>query len=88
LHITNEWKPGTWLGDDPTVSPGEGFKWRGPGEIGSKYGEWYNPITGDQLHPDLSHPWPKGPHWGWKNKLMKILKDIFKNGPGGPPTIA
>lgn len=51
-------------------------------------GEWYDPETGDQLHPDLNHKPPKGPHWGWKNKLKKILQDIFKIGPPGPPSLA
>jgi hypothetical protein len=73
-----EWEPGSWPGDDPTQPPGDGFGWRGPGDVGSSMGEWYNPTTGDQLHPDLNHPLPKGPHWGWKNKLLRILKDIFK----------
>ena len=75
-----EWKQGSWPGDDPTVAPGDGFIWRGPGEVGSAKGEWYNPTTGDQLHPDLNHPWPKGPHWGWRNKLLKIFEDLFKGG--------
>ena len=73
-----EWNQGSWPGDDPTQSPGDGFRWRGPGDVGSSKGEWYNPTTGDQLHPDLNHPLPKGPHWGWKNKVLGILKDIFK----------
>ncbi len=72
-----EWQPGTWPGDDPTVPPGDGFIWRGPGEVGSKFGEWYNPKTGDQLHPDLNHPLPKGPHWGW-SQFRRFIKDIFK----------
>lgn len=86
--LFEKWIPGSWPGDDPTVAPGDDFIWRGPGEIGSERGEWYNPITGDQLHPDLNHKQPKGPHWGWKNKLKKILQDIFKIFPGGPPTLA
>ena len=73
-----QWEPGSWPGDDPTQSPGDGFGWRGPGEVGTNLGEWYNPTTGDQLHPDLNHPLPKGPHWGWRNKIKRILQDIFK----------
>ena len=72
------WEPGNWPGDDPTVPPGDDFVWRGPGNPGSDRGEWYNPKTGDQLHPDLNHKLPKGPHWGWRNKLKNIFKDIFK----------
>ena len=73
-----QWTPGSWPGDDPTIPPGDDFIWRGPGEVGSRMGEWYNPKTGDQLHPDIMHPPGKPPHWGWKNKALKILKDIFR----------
>ena len=83
IVLAKYWEPGTWPGDDPTVPPGEGFIWRGPGEVGSEFGEWYNPITHDQLHPNLNHPLPKGPHWGWRNKWRNILIDIFKNIGGG-----
>ena len=72
-----QWEPGKWPGDDPTVPPGDGFIWRGPGEVGSEFGEWYNPATGDQLHPDLNHPLPKGGHWGWR-KFRRFIQDIFK----------
>lgn len=74
-----KWVPGSWPGDDPTVPPGDGFVWRGPSEPGDKFGDWYNPNTHDALHPDLNHPLPKGPHWGWRNKLLRIVMDIFKN---------
>jgi len=74
----SQWKPGSWPGDDPTIPPGDGFEWRGPGQVGSEFGEWYNPITHDQLHPNLRHPLPKGPHWGWRNKFLRIFIDIFK----------
>ena len=77
-YLLAKWIPGSWPGDDPTIPPGDGFIWRGPGEVGSEFGEWYNPSTKDQLHPNLKHPLPKGPHWGWRNKLWKIFKDIFK----------
>jgi hypothetical protein len=43
-------------GDDPTKSPGEGWEWRGPEDKGA----WYNPETGETLHPDLDHPYPEG----------------------------
>lgn len=48
-------------GNDPTVSPGEDWEWRGPADKGS----WYNPKTGETLHPDLEHPAPEGPHWDY-----------------------
>lgn len=63
----------------PLPSGGYNFIWRGPGDVGSEMGEWFNPKTGDQLHPNLNHLPPKKPHWGWRNKLKRILLDIFKN---------
>jgi RHS repeat-associated protein len=48
--------------DDPTVSPGPDWEWRGPGDKGS----WYNPKTGESLHPDLDHPGPIGPHYDYR----------------------
>ena len=58
---------------------GRWLHWRGPGEVGSEFGDWYNPATKDQLHPNLKHPLPKGPHWGWRNKLLRIFEDILKS---------
>jgi hypothetical protein len=55
-------------GDDPNVSPGEDWEWRGPKDKGS----WYNPKTGETLHPDLNHTPPEGPHWDYIP---------YKNGP-------
>lgn len=56
---------GDKLGDDPTVSPGEGFEWRGKGDPTSGKGSWYNPTTGESLHPDFNHPEPINPHWDY-----------------------
>lgn len=53
-------------GDNPAVSPGEGWEWRGAGGPESGKGSWYNPKTGESLHPDLGHPDPIGPHWDYK----------------------
>jgi hypothetical protein len=40
---------------DPSESkPGEGP------------GTWFNPRTGENLHPDLEHEPPIGPHWDWR----------------------
>jgi RHS repeat-associated protein len=58
---------GQELGTDPSVSPGEGFEWRGKGEPGSIEGSWYNPVTGESLYPDLNHPSPIKPHWDYKD---------------------
>lgn len=53
-------------GDDPTKSPGEGWEWRGKGDPSSGEGNWYNPETGESLHPDLSHQPPVEPHWDYR----------------------
>ena len=72
-----QWVPGSWPGDDPTVPPGDGFEWRGKGPIGGDKGAWYNPQTGDSLHPDLNHPAGIDPHWDWTNNA-KIVWRIFR----------
>jgi RHS repeat-associated protein len=51
--------------DNPANPPGEDWEWRGKGQPGSSEGSWYNPGTGESLHPDLNHPPPIGPHWDW-----------------------
>jgi len=65
--------------NDPTKSPGEGWEWRGNGPPESGKGSWYNPKTGESLHPDLKHGLPKGPHWGYNNGQGKKV-DIYPNG--------
>ena len=50
---------------DPTKSPGKNWVWKGTGPIGSRQGAWYNPITDESLHPDITHPPGKPPHWGY-----------------------
>lgn len=50
----------------PTEPPGPGWEWRGNGPPGSSEGNWYNPKTGESLHPDPYHPPPIGPHYDWK----------------------
>jgi YD repeat-containing protein len=55
--------PVPWV--DPSQSPGPDWQWRGPGAPGSEEGAWYNPGTGESLHPDLNHPAPIGPHWDY-----------------------
>ena len=51
---------------NPAEAPGGSWEWRGTGEAGSGKGSWYNPNTGESLHPDLGHPEPIGPHYDWK----------------------
>jgi Bacterial toxin 37 len=53
----------------PATSLGPGWTWRGkPGEpIGGDKGAWFNPKTGETLHPDLGHGVSVGPHWDWRD---------------------
>ena len=53
--------------DSPSDSLGEGWRWEGRGPPESGRGNWVNDETGQKLHPDLTHPPPKGPHWGLTN---------------------
>ena len=50
---------------DPKQPPGPEWEWRGKGPPGNDKGAWYNPSTGESLHPDLNHPEPKPPHWDY-----------------------
>jgi hypothetical protein len=52
--------------EDPSQSPGTGWEWRGQQPPGGPNGAWYNPSTGESLHPDLSHPDPIGPHYDYR----------------------
>ena len=63
----------------PNISPGPGWEWRGRGAVGSPQGSWYNPTTGESLHPDLNHGAPIGPHWDYKDPA-KIEWRIFPDG--------
>ena len=40
--------------------PRSGWEWRGNPPVGSPKGAWYNPGTGETLHPDLDHLPPIG----------------------------
>ena len=67
-------------------------EWKGkPGaSVGSPEGQWYLP-DGTRLHPDFGHLPPRGPHWGWYDKLGKLIRNFFRPGgwgPGGPPILA
>ena len=52
-------------GSDATRSPGPDWVWRGKPPAGGDKGAWYNPNTGETLHPDLVHGPPVGPHWDY-----------------------
>ena len=64
---------------DPTVPPGEGWQWRGQEPVGGDRGAWYNPETGESLHPDLNHPEPIGPHWDYRASDRSFWR-IFPDG--------
>ncbi len=72
------------LGDDPAIGP-PGTEWRGaPGSTpGGPNGNYYDPITGESFHPDLSHPDPIGPHWDYRD-IDGVWWRIFPNGTFGP----
>jgi RHS repeat-associated protein len=53
-------------GNDPTKAPARGWEWRGSNPVpGSREGSWYDPKTGNSLHPDLNNE-VEGPHWDLK----------------------
>jgi|GEM_PF-3099076 len=56
---------GDKLGINPQKPKAKGFEWKGKGPPGSSQGSWYNPATGESLHPDLDHPPPLKPHWDY-----------------------
>jgi hypothetical protein len=68
----------------PSESPGPGWEWRGKGAPGSDNGSWYNPSTGESLHPDLNHPGPIGPHWDY----VDPAGNQWRIPPGGGAPIA
>ena len=67
-------------GWDPTKCPGDGYEWRGRGEIGSKAGNWFNPETREWLRPDLNHPPSVGPHWDYGIRGETPSYRIFPDG--------
>jgi RHS repeat-associated protein len=56
---------------DPKDPPGPDWEWRGKGDPGTDKGSWYNPGTGESMHPDLKHPEPVGPHWDYTDPSGK-----------------
>lgn len=65
--------------EDPSTPPGPDWVWRGSGDPVSGKGSWYNPLTDESLHPDLSHPDPIGPHYDWKPGDGPTYR-VFSNG--------
>lgn len=50
---------------NPAEPPGPGWSWRGTGPPGSNEGAWFNPDTGQSLHPDFNHPGDVPPHYDY-----------------------
>jgi hypothetical protein len=61
---------------DPKVPPGPGFEWKGKpwSQPGDRYGNWYNPKTGESLHPDMDHKPPIEPHWDYYAPDGKVYR--------------
>ena len=57
-----------------------GFEWRGKENPPSEMGSYYNPTTGQSLHPDLFHPEPIGMHWDYLPYKGHRGYRIFPNG--------
>lgn len=56
-------------GWDPQQPPPGYDEWRGQEPEGGDKGAWYNPETGESMHPDLEHGEPEGPHWDYNDGL-------------------
>jgi YD repeat-containing protein len=63
----------------PMISPGKGWIWRGTGPRGSSMGSWFNPATGESLHPDFHHP-GVAPHYDYAVKGIAQQFRIFVDG--------
>ena len=65
-------------GDDSSQPPDDDYEWKGKPPKGGDKGSWVNKKTGEQLHPDLKHSLPKGPHWDYKDPFKNWWR-IFPN---------
>lgn len=63
----------------PSSKPADDYVWRGKEPVGGDKGACINPNTGEQWHPDLDHPLPKGPHWDYAD-IDGIVWSVFKDG--------
>jgi len=54
------------LPDNPNESPGPGWVKKGP--------NWFNPETGQSLHPDFQHNPPQGKHWDLQQRGKQKLR--------------
>ena len=69
-----------WVGkQDPTLSPGEGWVWKGTGSPESGQGNYVNEKTDEKIHPDFAHDEPKGSHAGYTDAEGNKY-DIFPDG--------
>ncbi len=70
---------------DPSVKPGPGFEWvtqRPETGVGSDYGSWYNPLTGESFHPDFSHQTNgiADPHYDYSIKRIQGVWKVYEDG--------
>jgi len=66
-------------GNDPTKPPGEGYEWRGKMPVGTGDGSWYNPKDKTKWSQDLSHSYPIGPHWDYRDEF-RVWWRVFEDG--------
>ena len=62
-------------GDDPSVSPGVGWEWRGPELLGA----WFCPSTTASLHPHLNSI-VHGPHWDYTTNQGGAQYRLYPDG--------
>jgi RHS repeat-associated protein len=66
--------------EDSSQPPGPGWEWKGSGSPGSSEGSWFNPGTGESLHPDLEHEGEIGPHYDYHPGRRMPKYRVFPDG--------
>ena len=79
--------PGVRWDFDPTLRPGPGWVWRGPGAPGSPRGNWFHPETGASLRGDRLHPEGIAPHNDFKPFRNSPTFRWFQDGTMQPKAI-
>lgn len=82
---SSDFNPSEWIKNNfnnPNAKPGPEWEWRGPGSPSDPMpqGGWYNPETGESLHPDINNA-QEGPHWDYNPSQG----DKIRFGPDGKP---
>lgn len=70
--------------DDPSQPPGPGWEWKGNGPPGSSEGAWFNPDTGESLHPDLEHEGSIDPHYDYRVRGNGTKYRVYPDGRVAP----